>query len=291
MKTITSLFLAGIILASCGGGNNDQKLTDALKSLDSLASHEAKPSGPPVEITFADMTNDSLKDRDVILTGYLRVPMFTSSSNGSARLELAERPNQTKGTTVSIYVKTGSGKNTMVELQDKFKYEDLKVTGKNNDKIGYNDRVKIKGRFNKYSNVGSIEVVEIEKLEEASPDYSTLNAVKLNKENMNDTNLSGKLVYTEGVFELPVLVFMDENMALDLKKTGLAPEISAYVMIGKGKSQVEQLPENYEKKDLKLYDNKGTLIPAGKKTRVYGIWNIDTTDGRGTLYVEEIITL
>jgi hypothetical protein len=52
---------------------------------------------------------------------------------------------------------------------------------------------------------------------------------------------------------------------------------------------MEPLPENFTEKDIRIHDNKGNLLSAGKKVKIIGVYEKNSSSEGGSIFVEEII--
>ena len=80
---------------------------------------------------------------------------------------------------------------------------------------------------------------------------------------------------------------------LSIKGTSFTADIflNANVRIGIGNSQMEPLPENFTEKDIRIHDNNGNLLPAGKKVKIIGVYEKSLSSDGGSIFVEEIMGL
>jgi hypothetical protein len=291
MKTnlIAIALIASLVMASCGGGENST-LTEGLsalnKELDSISkAEEEKKNAPAVAIDWTKLSDSTLHETNVELIGYVALP-GTSYQSSTAQIGLYERPAQFQATeSFIVTVDVGTGNNTMVTLPEKYKEEDLKITGNKGEAITAGDRVKITGRFSNKYGYYSLDCKSIEKLEAAPVDYGTLNATKLTSTNIKDTTLFGKLVMAEGVFEMPMMTMSGAYTFVYLKKAGLGDDFMVNIQYGSKPGQLGPLPDNYTDADVKIMGADGTPINFKKKVRVYGVFKNDA------IYVEHVRNL
>lgn len=265
-----------LVFGSSCGNNGEHKIDrsankyyDSIRTADSLANY-----GPPTEIQYAEAIEKANDGKRASIIGYLDVPNNSYSTGSSGQLGFIERPNQMNGPfNFILSITLGKDKNSMKALPDKYTTQDVVVTDKNGNKISAGDRVKMTGKLHANETYASLDVQEIEKLENTAIDYSTLNATKLTAKPGKD--LDGKLVMVEGTLEMPVLSMGGENTFLYVHVPGIEEQLTANIAYGSGPAQLEPLPENYSDKDVKIQDNKGGHINMKKKVRLYGMWKND----------------
>lgn len=282
MKNILASCTAALLaigMVSCGGPkydpNNDPVtlMYDSMNRADSL-----KKWGPPTSITFADATDTgSLDQSRVTIEGYLGIGSTIYESESSTSIQLWERKNQHKGEYISTSVKLGDGNNSMKTLPDKYKKTDMSLKDDKGLALGYGDKVKITGIYSRPygTGYGSLDVQTIEKIADTPLDYSTLGALKVTTDTTGHAALDGKLVYAEGVMEIPTMVYITETVYFDMySKSGDKEYLTVDIVIGNGPNMVEDLPDNYGDDDIKIHDNEDKIV-GKKKVRVYGIWKYD----------------
>jgi hypothetical protein len=113
-----------------------------------------------------------------------------------------------------------------------------------------------------------------------------MGAVLVTPENLFDTTLSETFAVAKGKLEIPYLVFMSDDISLNLKVG--KEHISASFLFGDGPNLIEDVPENYTKKDFKIKDHTGKLIRLDKPVTVYGTRTAPKADYGGILYVERV---
>jgi hypothetical protein len=269
-----ALFTLGF--SSCGGTkydpNNDPvtRMYDSMHRADSL-----RQWGPPKAITFADARDTTdLDESRVTIEGYVKVGSSIYESEYGVTIQLWERKNQVKGDYVGISLNTGSGNNEMKSLPDDYKTSDLTLKDDKGQAVGYGDKIRVTGIYSRpYGDgYGSVEVQTIEKIEDTPLDYSSLGAVKITTDTTGHAALEGKLVYAEGVMEIPTIVFIKETVYFDLfAKAGDDDYLTVDVLIGDGPDMVEDIPDDYSENDIKIHDHENNIVRK-KKVRVYGIW-------------------
>jgi hypothetical protein len=230
-----------------------------------------------LDIRFSEATDKANDDKRVTVIGYLDVPNISySTGNKTGQLGFIERPNQMDGAfDIILSLQLGKGNNTMKALPDKYTPEDVIVTGKNGEKVGAGDRVKMTGILHVNETYTSLDVQEIEKMEHVEIDYSTLNATKISGPEKPGKELDGKLVVTEGILEMPTITMGGDLTFLYLKVPGIKDKLTVNIAYGAGPGKLEPLPDNYTTKDIKIRNNKGELIDTKKKVRIYGTWKND----------------
>jgi len=275
MLLVGTLALFALGFSSCGGKkydpNNDPvtRMYDSLDRLDSL-----RQWGPPKAITFADADDTAdLHEKRISIEGYLKVGSHIYGDS-YITIQLWERKNQEKGEYVAVSVTVGTGNNEIKELPDKYKRSDMAVKDDKGQVIRHGDKVRITGMYSRpYGDgYGSMNAQVIEKIEDTPMDYSTLGAVKITTDTAGHAALEGKLVYAEGVLEIPSVVYIDETVYFDLfDRKGDSEYLTVDIIIGEGPDMVEDIPKDYTQNDIKIHDHKDMIVGA-KKVRVYGIW-------------------
>jgi hypothetical protein len=274
-KFLLPVAVFGLLLSisSCGGKDNkvarvEDHYYDSIRKADSLAEN-----GPPLDLNFTQAKDKANDDKRVAIIGYLALPHNSYTTGSSGQLQFIERPNDISGLNFILSVPIGSGNNAMKALPDKYTNDDVKVKGKNGEKITIGDRVKITGKLRSNETYCSLNVQEIEKLEAVELDYSTLNATKITTK--PDASFEDKLVVIEGTLEMPMLSMGGESTFLYLHVPGIEEQLTVDFAYGTGPAKLEPLPENYGDKDIKIQDTKGNYINLKKKVRVYGVWHSD----------------
>jgi hypothetical protein len=244
---------------------------DSMNQADSLAKY-----GTPLTVDFTQVLDKANDGKRVSIEGYVTMPTTSYQSGSSAQLDFIERPNEFSAPfNFILSVNVGDGKNTMKTLPDKYKAEDIVITGKNGEKIGVGDRVKITGKLSANSDYCSLDCQEIEKVDPVEIDYSKLNATKITSSSPATAAQNDKLVYAEGTLEIPSLTTGGDYTFVYLNVPGMTDHLTIDIAYGDGPAKLEPLPDNYTEKDFKVHDNKGDVINTKKKVRVYGLWKDD----------------
>lgn len=276
-KFLLPVAVSGLLLSfsSCGPSEADNEAAkaehryyDSIRKADSI-----RENAPPVDLNFTQAADHANDGKNVSIIGYLALPNNSYTTGSSGQLEFIERPNDISGLDFILSVTIGSGNNTMKALPDKYTTNDVKVKGKNGEKIGIGDRVKITGKLSSNDSYCSLNVKEIEKLEPVEIDYSTLGAKKITAK--PDASFEEKLVVVEGTLEMPMLSMGGESTFLYLHVPGIEEQLTVDLAYGTGPGKLEPLPADYSDKDVKIQDPKGNYISLKKKVRVYGVWHSD----------------
>ncbi len=274
-----SLVFSLAFLQSCHNGQSKSNASDKISSnyLDSINKADSLANfGPPVELDFSKVLDKSNDNKRVSIEGYVTMPGTSYQTGNNAQLSFIERPNEISAPfNFILSMNVGDGKNTMKSLPDKYKPEDIVVTGKNGEKIGVGDRVKITGKLSVSSDYCSIDCQEIEKVDPVVIDYSQLGATRISTQKP-DASLDNKMVCAEGSLEIPTMTVGGDYTFVYLKVPGIADNITIDLAYGNGACKLEPLPENYSENDFKIHDNKGNIINNKKKVRVYGLWKDET---------------
>lgn len=292
-----TIALATLLIASCGPSAEDKAKMDAWqKKQDSTeAAKKAANDAPPVAITWDELQKMNPKEvedasmngtkKKVIIEGYLSMPGVLYTSGNSIRCHMYPRNGQTKGFYVNLEFQQGKTANHMESMPSKYTLADFKVHTASNELVGQGSLVKITGELSRIDDeYATIYITKVEKAEPAAFDYATA-ATQLTDANMGD--MENKLVYVDAALEVPMFVYIKEDMTLDLKNTGLKGELEANVLVGDGPNQISNLPEGWSQSDVKVHDNTGKVIKG--KTRVYGTFAKSTIgDTKGYIHVERI---
>lgn len=292
-----TIAIAALLLAACGPSAEDKAKMDAWKKQqDSIdAAKKAANDAPPKEVTWEELQKMDPKEVDdasfnntrkkVIIEGYLAMPGMLYTSGNSIRCHMYPRNGQTKGFYVNLEFTRGKTANHMEGMPSKYTLADFKVHTDANEVVGQGDYVRITGGLARID--GEYATVYITKVEKAEPkafDYAAA-ATQLTDANMNE--MENKLVYVDGTLEVPMFVFIEDDMTLDLKGTGLKSNIKANVLVGDGPNQISDLPKGWSPSDVKIHDNTGKVIKG--KTRIYGTFTKSTIgDTKGYIHVESI---
>lgn len=247
----------------------------------------------PITLSYSQTFDTAKDNRFVIIEGYLQLPGMMYTSGESAQVDFHARPFQRFGRDIIANIKTGSCNNCMTKLGEKYQLSDLKIKGDDGTDILANQRVRLTGglrvHLSSLSEDGisaSLDVSKIEKIPEIEVDYKQLEVVTITKENLFDSTLKYKLSMAEGKLEIPSMLFMENDVTLDLMVAG--KRIGVNFNFGTGPNQIEPIPANYAKADFKIYDFKGELINLNKAAKVWGNRSTPTKDLAGVLYVEHI---
>ncbi|MEO5644511.1 MAG: hypothetical protein ABIQ40_02305 [Bacteroidia bacterium] len=267
-----------ITSTSCGNQTGKDKnvviqnpYMDSVHRADSIAKY-----GAPVDLEFSTARDATYDGKRVTIIGYLNIPGNSYSTGNTGQLGFVERPNMINGAfTFILSIKLGKDKNTMKELPDKYTTEDVVVTGKSGEMIRAGDLVKVTGILRPDVSYCALDVQEIEKMEAAAIDYSTLNATKLTGPGAPGKEMEGKLVFAEGTLEMPMLSMGGKLTFLYLHVPAISEQIVVNIAYGKGSAKLEPLPEKYTDKDVHIQNSKGEYINMKKKVRLYGIWKND----------------
>ena len=297
-KLYSAIAIALLALSSCGGGQSDEDSAKQLEQLKKDSTEKANKKAQasvPVEMTWEELQKLDPKEVDdasfdnarktIIIEGYLSMPGMLYTSGNSIRCHMYPRGGQSKGFYVNLEFQQGKTPNHMEKMPSKYTLNDFKVHTDNNEVVGQNGYVKITGELSRID--GEYATLYIKKVEKAEPkafDYAAA-ATQLTDANMND--MENKLVYVDGSLEVPMFVFIEDDMTLDLKGTGLKGEIKANVFVGDGPNQISNLPKGWSPSDVKIHDNTGKVIKG--KTRIYGTFTKSTIgDTKGYIHVESI---
>jgi hypothetical protein len=287
MKRLSSLipFLLVVLVTSCG---NRSKSTDQAEVVPTEAA-----IAKPIAISFSEAFDSSKTDKQVIIEGYLQLPNMMYTTGDDAQVDFHARPQQRFGTEIIANVHTGDCNNCMAKLGEKYQLSDLKLKGDDGTEIHANERVRLTGRL-RVRRSGLVEnglsvaldVAKIEKLPEIVLDYSQFEVVAITKENLFDTSLVYRLSSAEGKIEIPTMLFMENDVTLDLKVAG--KRVGVNFSFGTGPNQIEPIPTNYAKGDFKIHDFEGNLVNLGKTVKVWGTRSTPGDESAGILYVERI---
>lgn len=278
----TMLFMLG-----CGG-------TDSAPVNEKPAQAEPVAEAPkPINLTYEQVFDKGNDGQLAIIEGYLQLPNMMYTSGESAQVDFHARPYQRHGRNVIANITTGSCNNCMAKLGEKYQLSDLKMKADDGVEVLPNQRVRLTGKLSVYTSVSSedglsvsLNVTKIEKIPEIEIDYSTLEAVKIGKENLFDTTLNYAFSMAEGKIGIPSMLFMENDVTLDLPVGG--KNLAVNFSFGTGPNQIEPVPSNYTNADFKIHDHKGNLIKLGKSVKVWGTRSTPKTDYPGILYVEHV---
>lgn len=285
------IFIGLLLLSSCGSSEPEKTEVDTPTDQMDEAKEEALP--PPSTIEFMAAFDEAMHEHRVILEGYLQLPgtMYTSGEKGS--LDFTRRPFQRYGDDINVSIRMGDCANCMAKVADKYSRDDLKVNTDDGQVVGPNQRVRVTGKLRVHaSSVSksgvsvSLDPEKIERAEEQDLDYAGMGAVKVTTENLFDTTLTETFAVATGKLEIPYLVFMNDDVSLNLKVG--KEHISASFLFGDGPNLIAEIPEQYTKKDFKIKDHNGKLIRLDKPVTLYGTRTAPKADYAGILYVERV---
>ncbi|MFY7989360.1 MAG: hypothetical protein ACOVO3_01425 [Fluviicola sp.] len=274
MKKTRYLLPALLLLFSCGG--NETKLPES--SLETEVATEKEL--PLKKMTFEEAMADTLStEHPVEIEGYIQLPTLSTIGDKEQSVSLFGRKNQTNGLAIYTKMPVGSGKNSMKKLPLEYDKSDVKITGNKGETLGLNQRVKLTGKMYYMKSYTKGEpgttyftVEKIEEVDDKEFDYSAWKTVKSFSEISKDENRHNEY-YIEGTVEVPMFVLTGWEMAIDLKKGG--ETVTIKIMTGKENNQMEDLKENWTKKDIKIRNFEGKMIKPGQKVRVYGVAALD----------------
>jgi hypothetical protein len=172
-----------------------------------------------VQVDFSKV-NASLDQKTVIIEGYLLNP---SESFGSGHFDFVERQNQSFAKPrLRVDIQIDTAKNSMPELHNGFSIDDVKIIGNDEEEIHVGDRVKITGSINIYPSTDGyyLNCKKIEKSADVYIDYSKLNSTELNPGNITDQSLIGKLIFAEGMLEIPTWIMGSTSTDFDFTIKG-----------------------------------------------------------------------
>jgi hypothetical protein len=273
--TILSFAFTAFVFTACGDNNlanHMNNYSDSIALADSLAEW-----GTPAAMDFTKLKDPALDGKRVVIEGYVGIGMY--ASNGM--FYLYERKGQFAGDEMGIHLEDGTGKNTMKDLPDKFTHDDIVITGNSGEKIGFGDHVRVTG-ICRYHSTGSstISTQLVEKIDDAAYDYAGSAAVKIDASNANDTSLIGKLVYVEGILDIPTYI-NGNDVDFNITIAGLSNNTEVTVNTGTGANLVEELPDGFTPADFKVHGFDNSIINLKKKVRVYGVWtSMDLSSGK-----------
>jgi hypothetical protein len=290
-----SAILYVLLFTACGGSSDTGKpiRSDSTKA-------EKKIAQVPVVFTWDQLNKTDQKeimdasikgeeDRVIIIEGYLSLTSSMYTHGNSIRCNLYQRYNQASGMHINLELTAGKDTNQMETLPEKYKTADFKVRTNTGQIMGEGTYVKVTGALSgKDDDKATLYVIKIEKANPVDPDYSE--AQELKPETLADLN--NKLVYISGNLQAGYLFgFIAFYYPLDLKGTNLPADfyLTANIKIGTGNSQIEELPEKFTNKDIKIRDYKGKLLPSARKVKVIGMYSKSSSGNGGSIYVEQII--
>lgn len=295
----TLFLLPVILLAFFLYGCGDRSSSKITSETDNIAASKMTMA-VPVAFTWDQLEKEdgkeiydkyvkTLERKLIIIEGYLALTSSIYTNGKHIRCNLFPRFNQAKGMHANLEFTAGSGKNEMEPLPKKYKTEDFKIRTDAGEIVGEGAYVRVTGELSeRYENMATVYIQKIEKITAPAADYSP--AIELTPASIDSAD--HKLVYISGILEIPTLMaLISTDYPLSIKGTSFPVEMNldANVRIGSGNSQMEPLPENFTEKDMRIHDNKGNLLPAGKKVKIIGVYQKNPRSDGGNIYVEEII--
>lgn len=280
MKKHFLLFpLLGLMMA-CGGNSNDalqDKLNDALSENSTLKDPLDEPAKT---MSFEDALADTTAtEHHVSIEGYIQLPTLSNIGDKEQSVNLYGRKNQTNGQYIYTNMPVGNGKNQMKKLPLEYDKKDVIIHGAKNETIGLNQRVKMTGllytiKSSSPDSPGTVyfTVSSITPVAEKDFDYSSWKTIS-NFDDIAKTENNHKEFFLEGTVDVPMFVLTGWEMGLDLKKG--AKQVSIKILTGEGPNQMENLKDNWTKKDIKIRNYKGELVKPGQKVKVYGVAALD----------------
>ncbi len=274
MKRTRYFLPALLLLFSCGG--NETQLPESPMETELATEKEL----PLKKMTFEEAMADTLStEHPVEIEGYIQLPTLSTIGDKEQSVSLFGRKNQSNGLSIYTKMPVGSGKNSMKKLPLEYDKSDVKITGNKGETLGLNQRVKLTGKmyYMKSYTKGEpgttyLTVEKIEKVDDKEFDYSAWKTVKTFSEISKEENRHNEY-YIEGTVDVPMFVLTGWEMAIDLKKGG--ETVTIKIMTGKENNQMEDLKENWTKKDIKIRNFEGKMIKPGQKVRVYGVAALD----------------
>ncbi len=299
MKTIATIIVPiamALLIGACGNEQNNNN-TPAPQPKDSIVSitkdntPEAAPE-TPVTLNWKEIRNEHT-DKLVTVEGYLRLPSFMYIGGNKLEIDLFERPNQKGGYRLICNIPTGSIDNTSSALGKQYTAADFKINTYNGETIrGEGAYVRITGRLDAYSKShGTLrEITKIEKGERKAISYQGMDVPEFSADKALAQD--GKLVYVVGKLD-PGIYLSTYNNAYSFTVNGPEMEkgesLVAFVNIGRGGSQVEDVKENYANKDIVIRDGTGEPFSVNDKVKVYGTFVKTNGKNGGILFVEFIV--
>lgn len=297
MKTIATILLPlamALFIGACGNNTEHNTPAPAPKDTTVTISTENNPKAAPETPVTLSWKEIRQKHEGELVTveGYLRLPNFMYIGGNKLEIDLFERPNQKGGYRLICNIPTGSIDNTSSALGKQYTAADFKINTYNGETIrGEGAYVRLTGRLDSYNKShGTLsEIVKIEKGERKRINYQGMDAPEFDAKNASAQD--GKLVYVVGKLD-PGRYLSTYNNAYSFIVNGPEMEkgesLIAFVNIGRGGSQVEDVKENYANKDIVIRDGTGEPFSVNDKLKVYGTFV--KTDGQngGVLFVEFI---
>lgn len=295
----TLLLLPVIILAFFLSACGDRSSSKTTSDTDNTTARK-KTMAVPVAFTWeqlekadpkeiADTYIKTLERKAIIIEGYLALTSSVYTSGKSIRCNLFPRFNQAKGMHANLEFTAGTRKNEMEPLPKKYKTEDFKIRTDAGEIVGEGTYVRVTGELSdRYDDMATVYIQKIEKATAPATDHST--ALELTPASI--ATADHKLVYISGKLEIPSLMgLITYYYSLNIEGTSFPAEmyLMANVRIGSGNSQMEPLPESFIEKDIRIHDNNGNLLPAGKKVKIIGVYEKSSASDGGSIFVEGIL--
>jgi hypothetical protein len=274
MKKSIQLLPAFLLLFSCS--SNNTQVPESPLGTEISTEKEL----PLKKMTFEEALADTVStEHPVEIEGYIQLPTLSTIGDKEQSVSLFGRKNQTNGLSIYTKMPVGSGKNSMKKLPLEYDKSDVKITGNAGEILELNQRVKLTGKMYYMKSYTKGEpgttyftVEKIELVEEKEFDYRSWKTAKSFSEISKDENRNNEY-YIEGIIDVPMFVLTGWEMTIDLKKG--SETVTIKIMTGKENNQMEDLKENWTKKDIKIRNFEGKLIKPGQKVRVYGVAAID----------------
>lgn len=274
LLSISALFAFIIFTASCGPHKRspeeemqmkkEMAYYDSIHRADSIAE-----AAPPVEMNFSNVLDKANDKKRIIIEGYVTLPNTSMISKDNVQLYLFERENQFASPfTFIINVAVGKKNNTMKKIPLKYTPDDVAIKGNSGEAITIGDHVRITGKVTVYDDFCSVSCEKIEKIDPVKLDYSKLGAAQLTKENMSDSSMENKLVYAEGMVEVPMFHMDGEYTFLYLNVSGMSEHLTIDVAYGDTPGRMTNSGD--------IYDDNSKPVSLKRKVRVYGIWKSKT---------------
>jgi hypothetical protein len=279
------MLLGVMLLGACGGsGDGNGAITEPVYG------------GTPT--TYVPLEYDQVFDKAqdnqfVRLEGYLSLPSMMYTTGKTAQVNFHARAYQRHGREITSNIRMGACRNCMATLPEKYKTSDFQLTADDSTQILAYERVRLYGSLHVSDNaladnglMVSLDVEKVERVAEVAIDYATLDAVKLDKSNLEDSTLKYVLTYAQGKLTIPSILFMENDISLFMSIGGT--DVSINFLFGTGPNQIEEIPENYSKADFKIHDFEGKLINLSKPVKVWGNRATPRKGAPGILYVEHL---
>lgn len=289
------LLVAVCLLNACGGNADKKKpaVTDSSKTTNHAPAVPVVYSWGQLEkLDQKEMDSALINGEDariIVIEGYLSLPSSIYMIGKNIRCDLFPRYNQAQGIHANLEFDAGTENNQMQEVPKKYTQADFKIRTDSGQIAGEGSYVKVTGKLlGKYDDYATLNIVKIEKAMPQPVDYSA--AAELKADNL--AALNNKLVYVDGTLEAGYFLglFTSFYYSLDIKQTNLPAdvELRANVRIGHGSGQIEELPDKFTNKDIRIHNQNGNLLPFGKKLRITGVFKKSDSGNGGDIYVEHL---